>query len=622
MALTARARSHTLVPAVVIVAGLVALATVPLDSTIQYLAVVSVTWAIAAVGLDLFSGFLGQPSFGNAAFFGIGAYVLAIARTRAHLNALVGILIMVVVVVAFASVIGLAITRLKHFSAALVSFFFAYLVGTLIGATALAPLTNAELGFPVLPLRVGEFAIDSETSKLVMCIIGLLAAVVITHNYANSRSGRALRLIKHNEVVASVMGVELTRAKLRAFVYSAVLAGIGGALYSLVVGYISPDLADVNRSITLFAMAAVGGFGSIGGPIIGAVVFTVVPQMLAGAGVNGDILFTVIFLVAVIALPDGIFGGLETAMAVVRSRLGRSKGTGRGEASSGRPRQEPPARSMISPSPNFLEVENLEVGFGGVMALSKAHLDVRSGSIHALVGPNGAGKTTLLNCISKLQSFERGQIRINGRSINGLGPSGVRALGVGRTFQNPSLVPDLTTLENVELGLYSARRWSWARDAIGRPATSRRETEVVARAHEALDLIEFPFARRGLLAADLTLGEQKLVDIARGLAGDVQLLLLDEPTAGLDQDDIERLQKLLVRVTAMGTTILLIAHNIGFVLHTAEIVTVLDAGRILMTGDPTEVISHREVVEVFTGTAEWSRPAGKPVVAEDAGLSG
>jgi ABC-type branched-subunit amino acid transport system ATPase component/ABC-type branched-subunit amino acid transport system permease subunit len=593
----ARAHSRTLPFALTILAILAAIGLLPIDQGMRYVIELSMSWGIAAVGLDLFSGYLGLANFGQFAFVGIGAYSITALRAEAHVDVLVALLLTMALVAVLAAIVGAAMVQLQHFGAALTTFFFAFVLYNVLGGNTLDPITHSENGLAVPALSWGplDFSADGQWLYWLAWAM-LLAAVVLTSNYANSRAGRALRLIKRSESVAGTLGVRVRLTKLAAFVFAAVVAAAAGLPLSLAIGYLAPETFHFSSSITLFAMLVVGGIGSIAGALIGALIFTALPQLMQGAGAAEALLFAAIFLVFVIALPDGIFGLLVRFVPRRRAHA----------------RPSPERTAVRPPAPvegDALVAEDVGVTFGGVRALDGISFRVRGGTIHALVGPNGAGKTTFLNCASGLLRATGGRIVVAGRDVSrGRAPE-IRARGVSRTFQNPSLVPDLSVLDNVMLGLYGSQRWSLARDLAGGWASRGRQRTVAGLAAAALEQVGLPPERWDVPASDLSLGEQKVVDIARAIAGGSRLLLLDEPTSGLGDEEMGRVAELLKRLRAEHRlSILLVAHNVGFVQDTADTVTVLDFGRVIAEGPPDRVIADPEVMTAYLGVAEAAVP--------------
>src|SRR5262245_30748478 len=402
----------------------------------RYVIVLSMSWGIAAVGLDLFSGYLGLANFGQFAFVGIGAYSITVLRSEAHVHVVLAVLITMALVAVLAAIVGAAMVQLQHFGAALTTFFFAFVLYNVLGGNTFDPLTHSAQGLAVPPMSWGplDFSATGEWVYWLAWAL-LLAAVVVTSNYANSRAGRALRLIKRSESVAGTLGVRVRLTKLVAFVFSAVVAAVAGLPLSLAIGYLAPETFHFGNSITLFAMLVVGGIGSIGGPLIGALVFTALPQLMQSTGAAEALLFAAIFLVFVIALPDGIFGLLERGWRLAHAPLPHG-----GVTPLPAP---PPVDAGEELEGDLLVAEDVTVVFGGVRALDGVSFRVRAGTIHALVGPNGAGKTTFLNCASGLLQVTGGRVLVAGRDVSRSRAHAIRALGVSRTFQHPSLVPDL-----------------------------------------------------------------------------------------------------------------------------------------------------------------------------------
>ena len=614
MWLAARAHSHTLPVAIAILLVLALVGLLPLDPGFRYVLVLSMSVGIAAVGLDLFSGYLGQANFGQFAFVGIGAYAITALRAEAHLDVVLALLATIVLAAVLSAIIGAAMVQLRHFGAALTTFFFAFVLYNVLTGNALDPVTHSESGLAVPPLSWGPLDFSSQGAWLYwLAWVMLLVAVVLTSNYANSRAGRALRLVKQSEPVAGTLGVRVRLTKLWAFVFSAVMAAVAGLPLSLAYGYLAPETFDPSQSITLFAMLVVGGIGSLAGPLIGALIFTALPQLMQSTGAAEALLFAVIFLVFVIVLPNGLFGLVEWAWErALRTPYGpRLAARARALTRWGRTAEEPeqaPATPPVAPATDgelALVAEEVTVIFGGVRALDGVSFRVQAGTIHALVGPNGAGKTTFLNGVSGLLRLSGGRIVVRGRDVGRSQAHQVRALGVARTFQNPALVPDLTVLDNVMLGLFASQRWSLARDLAGGWASRSRQQAVRGLAAAALRQVDLPPERWEVLAGDLSLGEQKVVDVARAIAGGSRLLLLDEPTSGLGDQEIQKVAELLTRLRGEhGLSILVVAHNVGFVQQVSDAVTVLDFGKVIAQGEPERVISDPEVMTAYLGIAE------------------
>lgn len=595
---TRRTSQRAVTIAVLILLGLCGL--LPLDATSQFLLATAMAWAVAAVGLDMFSGYLGQPSFGHAGFVGLGAYTYVIlGKYVPPVPAAVGALL---AVAAISVVIGSALVRLRDFGLVLGTFFFSYVVTAMLSGTTFASITNAENGLQVPAIQIGSAYLGQGSAYYWLCLLALTLAVLLSCNYASSRAGRALRLVKRSETVAEALGAAPGRIKLTAFTYSASLAAVAGVLIAIGSGYISPEDFTAQQSIILYAMVAVGGMGSIAGPILGAALFTITPNYLQAAKTYQDIIFAAVLLTCLVLFRRGCYGLIDSAVRAVarRARIATPDASPRPYAAAP-DRAGGPGRSSVAAA---LDVEALEVDYGGVRALDGVTFHVDPGRVHALVGPNGAGKTTLLNCVSGLEAPHRGAILVGNRPVLARGPARGRRLGVSRTFQNPALAGDLSCVENVMLGHYFARRSLLLGDLLG--LGRRREAASRAAAASLLQFVGVGPGRHDADAGELSFAEMKLIDIARALAMDGRLLVMDEPTAGLSGTEMASISALIRRLRET-LTVVVVSHHVAWVREVAESATVLAAGRVIASGTPQEVFASADVQEVFIGGPGHSR---------------
>ncbi|MGH3273630.1 MAG: ABC transporter permease subunit [Streptosporangiaceae bacterium] len=620
------ARCDTRPAALGLVTFLAGLGLLPLDPTLRFLLATSMAWAVAAVGLDIFSGYLGQPSFGHAGFVGLGAYGYAILGGRERLAPVVAAGLAIVAVAVVSMLIGLALVRLRDFGLVLGTFFLSYVVTSVLSGTTFAAITAAASGLQVPAARIGTVDLGHGTGYYYLCAAVLAVAVVISCNYAGSRSGRALRLVKRSDVIAAASGVVPWRAKLAAFTYSATLAASAGVLVAIGAGYIAPENFAAQQSIILFAMVAVGGLGSIAGPILGALLFTLVPNYLQAAGTSQDLLFAALLLAALTLFRDGLLGLLRLPLRRLRRTLlpARPDRPGRADSSPPAAAQSSQASPPAIASREVLTLSGLVLDYGGVRALDDVTLAVQDNSVHALVGPNGAGKTTLLNCISGLESPSRGQVKVGGGVLSHRGSGRARRLGVSRTFQNPSLVPDLSCRENVLLGSHLARSSWLLADLLGLDRRAERAAREDAR--QALGFVGIPSHRHDAPAAELSLAEAKLTDLARAIAMNGCLLVMDEPTAGLSGIEMAAVSSLIDRLRSR-LAVLVVSHHVGWVKQVAQTVTVLAAGKVIASGDPHEVFQRPHVRDVFLGDPDTglgavpvAGPAPEADVQPDSGL--
>lgn len=345
-------------------------------------------------------------------------------------------------------------------------------------------------------------------------------------------------------------------------------------------------------------------------------------QLTRGAGGERQLVFALVLLVVLIVLPEGLYGGLEIIARALRGKLRRptqvelpSEDGTRGRAEDTL-EQESPSVQADNDSPTatqqneqnapLLTLKEVGVSFGGVQALSSVSISVAKGDVHALMGPNGAGKTTLLNCIAGVQRHH-GAITFGEVDISNMSPQKIRRAGISRTFQNPSLVSDLTVIENVELGAYGNSPSGVVSDILPLPSTRRRDSAARDAAGLALHLVGIPEDRWSVYATGLTLAEQKLVDIARAMISRPALLLLDEPTAGLHGEEVDHLRDAILRVNReTKVTVVVIAHHVGFLRDIANQATVLNFGNVFASGSPAEVSDRSDVVAIFVGEVDES----------------
>jgi len=620
-----RARDNVGVPALIL---LVLLAIAPLfvrDIASQGILVIAMIYAIGAVGLDLLIGYSGQFSFGQFVYFAIGAYVMTSIRVHAQWPWVPAMVAGVLASGLVATIIGGIFVRLKFFGAAVGTFFLGAVAVDLLSGQRLAEWTGGSNGLPVPSASIGSQSLMSGDGLYYASLVALAMSVGICLRYTHVRAGKAARVVKENEIVAAVLGIRVFREKVRAQAIAGVTAGLGGCLLALDIGYLSPETFGVSQSIELFAMVAVGGTGSLVGAILGSIFFFSMVNGLAETSASASqLLFSIVLLLVVVLFNRGLYDlmeqsvlqawrGLSRLLPPAAMRLAqwgpRHRNTGSTEAPAPTSSAAAATDTLVEPANDralppaggpLLCVDRIGVDFGGVKALEDVCIDVRRGDVHAIIGPNGAGKTTLLNCISGIQPIT-GRITLDGTDLSKNSVSERRALGISRTFQHPSLVADLDVLHNVEVGAYETHNGSVTLELLGGPTPRRRDRTARGRAIAALELLDFPRQRWNAPAGDLTMGEQKHVDIARAMANQPKLLLLDEPTSGLGVEEMAAVAQAIQAVRDAGVTVLVIAHHVGFIRQIADRCTVLDFGRVLAAGTTGDVLSNDRVVEVFVG---------------------
>ena len=563
--------------------------------------------AIAALSLNLLTGYAGQISLGHAGLLGAGAFACSLVTQRLGLPIWLGVPFAAAASAGIALIIGFPALRLRGLYLAMVTIAFGYLMTSSI--LRLDWFTGGSAGV-ILPRRVwtGHDLIDN-ADWLAVPLMCLLLAWLVDQNVTGSRLGRAFRAIRENEAVAQAFGVDVARYKLLAFTLSGALAGAAGALYGSAIGFVNSETFPFTLSLGIVIIVVVGGLGSRAGAVIAAVAFSLLPNLLQALpwpwlrGTDGMI-GAIVLMYTVARHP----GGFASLVAELREG-GRKQRVSAAEEEPPMPTlpnlPRPLEREVVAAGPGpVLEVRDVRVSFGGLLAVDGASLEVPRGKIVGVIGPNGAGKTTLFNAISGLLRPASGEIRLEGRDVTAL-PAHERArLGLARTFQQIGLARDQSVLENLLLAQHLQAGYDPARALLRTPAVARREREMLARAREAVVALGFE-GRENVPVRSLSHGQQRIVEVGASLLTDPVLLMLDEPSAGMSPAAAENLAERLRDLRdVLGRTVLLIEHHVPLVLDVCDHVYVLNFGQVLAGGTPDEILAHPDVVGAYLGESE------------------
>ena len=549
---------------------------------ILFVATQAAVMMLVAIGLNFLTGYAGQVSLGHGALVGLGSYATALLMVDAHWSFWAAAAAGMAIATAAGLAMALPALRLSTWYFALVTLTFAQVVTDLL--VEWRGLTRGFSGIVGIPApAIGGRPLSPTEVYLTVAACVVLAFVAI-RNLTRSRYGRGMVAARDNPLAATASGISLLRIKLFAFAVSAALAGLAGAFYAVQKTVLTPEDFSADFSIFFLLIIVVGGLGRLWGPVIGTLIFFLLPELLGPLQSWRLLIYGVILLVLMVFAPHGLMGMAFWQRWRQPPPLAADTGI-------------PAARAIRRLS---LRVHDLHKHFGGVAALAGCALTAEAATTHALVGPNGSGKTTTLNVISGFIRSDRGSVMIGDVEVSKLAPHEVARLGVGRTFQTPKLLSDMTVLDNVRLGGFVSERATALEIALGLPRSRADHRESSAAALALLRFVGLA-ERANDVAGDLPHGQQRLVEIARAMAGRPSLLLLDEPAAGLSMDELDRLGALIEAIVALGTTVLVVEHHLELIARISRSVTVLDRGKVLAAGTPDEVFSHPEVERAYMG---------------------
>jgi branched-chain amino acid transport system permease protein len=578
----------------------------PVNGFLIYLLQTFAYTAMAVIGLNLLLGLSGQMSLGQAGFYAIGAYTSALLSMKFALPIVLCILIATLAAALAGALVGVFALRSKGLYLAMTTLSVGFILN--IVAQRWVSVTGGTMGLSGVPQLELSNATLSSTAYYYLAGFFLMTVQIIADFINQSRLGRNLRAIKESEIFAASVGIEVGWWKSGIFAFSAALAGMGGAFFAHQSGFVGSDAFTVRLSIGLLIAAVIGGLGSQTGPLIGTLVLMGIVEVIAGMDKFGLMVYGSVLLLVLLSFPKGLVGGVQILGNYIQSLINRSDVTLKENPLNENFEHLPIKKPYLTETVfNGLElkIEGLSKSYRGVKAVEQVSLSISKGEIHGLIGPNGAGKSTIINLIAGIYKADSGSIEISHvdekgglfQEITGLSTVARANLGIARTFQNLQLIEEISALDNVLLGFMrdldlSGDFKKWLNASL--------EAEEVEKALSIMSSLGIAHYANQLPKA-MPYGHKKLLELARAIAQKPEFLLLDEPIAGINTQESSKIAEIIRMLKASGMTILLVEHNMEFVMSLCDRVSVLNFGKLIESGLPETIQKSPQVIQAYLG---------------------
>lgn len=583
-----------------ILSGIALLAVLPFLGLGQYimriLVMISI-YSMLGLGLNLLTGYTGQVSLGHSGFYAIGAYVSAILSLQFGVHFLVSCLSGAIVAAVCGLLLGLPTLRLTGTYLSIVTLGFGEIVRMVL--LNWESVTNGSLGIRNIP-RPKFFGIELTLANNGMYYLTLVFLLLITFGcylILNSKIGRAFVSIKEDELAATMMGVRTTRYKVLAFALSAFISGIAGGIYASMIRFIDPNSFTFDTSILIISIVIFGGMGTFRGVFLGAALLISFPELLRFMMDYRFVAYGLILVVMMRFRPQGLLGWQSQLPYRLPHGVQNKSDQTSSDAAKAHPVKQP---ADMTDSKVLFQANAITKRFGGLVAVDNVSFEVARGEVVSLIGPNGAGKTTVFNILTGVYQIREGEILFSGHHIENAQPQDIVSAGISRTFQNIRLFPNMRVIENVLVGTHIRTKYGFI-DALFR--TSRFRHEEAEKVRHAINILESIGLSHRLndYAKNLPYGEQRKLEIARAIATDAQILLLDEPAAGMNPQESEELLRFIRHLRDEGYTIILIEHDMSVVMNISDRIYVIDHGKQIAHGLPAEIANNPSVIEAYLG---------------------